>query len=270
MPKTISETYGELSAQGRKALVAYVTAGDPDLDFTHDVIIDLEKAGVDIIELGVPFGCPVGDGPTIQRSAQRALDNRVSLANILPLASKLRLSGVELPIVLFSYHNPVFDYGYEALASEAAKAGISGILVVDLPPEESAEYRSAFNGAGLDTIFLATPMTADERLPLVREAASGFCYYVSRTGVTGGNQDLSASLAKELAHVKEHISVPVFVGFGIRTPEHARTVGKIADGVIVGSAFVDCIEKAGTEAEAKEQMVELAASLRLALDEAVS
>ena len=135
------------------------------------------------------------------------------------------------------------------------------------PPQESAEYCRALNGAGLDTVFLVTPSTADERLPLVRQATSGFCYYVSRTGVTGAKQDLSASLARELAHVKKHISAPIFVGFGIRTPEHVRTVGKIADGVIVGSAFVDRIERAGSEAEAKEQVVELAVSLRRALDE---
>ena len=238
----------------------------PYLGFTADIIVELEKAGVDIIELGVPFGQPVGDGPTIQRSAQRALDKQTSLKTILPLVKQVRLQGVELPIVLFSYHNPIFSYGYKALARDAAEAGVSGTLVVDLPPEESKEYRSILNRAGIDTIFLATPTTSDQRLPLVTEAGSGFCYYVSRTGVTGGNQDLSASLATELGHVKQFIDLPVFVGFGIRTPEHARAVGKVADGVIVGSAFVDCIENSPNEAAAKEQILMLARDLRASLD----
>lgn len=257
-------------AQGRKTLVAYVTAGDPHLQFTHDIIVELEKTGVDIIELGVPFSHPVGDGPTIQRSAKRALENQVSMVDILHLVGQLRQEGIQLPIVLFSYHNPVFSYGYEALAREAVKVGVSGVLVVDLPPEESGEYRSSLNDAGIDTVFLATPMTATDRLPLVRKAASGFCYYVSRAGVTGGNQDLSASLANELAHVKDFISIPVFVGFAIRTAEHVRTISKIADGVIVGSAFVDCIERAASESEAIEQIKALTTTLRQALDESVS
>lgn len=267
MPRSIKETVSQRQAQGKKILVAYVTAGDPNLDFTCDIIIELEKSGVDIIELGVPFGQPVGDGPTIQRSAQRALCNQTSLTSILPLIKRIRKQGVELPIVLFSYHNPIFSYGYEALAKDASDAGASGALVVDLPPEESTVYRSTLNNAGIDTIFLATPTTTDERLPLVSEAGSGFCYYVSRTGVTGGNEDLSASLANELKHVKQFINLPVFVGFGIRTPEHARVVGKVADGVIVGSAFVDCIDNSSSEAEAKDKVVKLAVSLRDALDQ---
>jgi len=267
MPRTIKETVSLRQAQGKKILVAYVTAGDPNLDFTGDIIIELEKAGVDIIELGVPFGQPVGDGPTIQRSAQRALNKQTSLKTILPLVKRVRQQGVELPIVLFSYHNPIFSYGYKTLAKDASEAGVSGALVVDLPPEESASYRSALNNAGMDTIFLATPTTADKRLPLVAEVGSGFCYYVSRTGVTGGNQDLSTSLATELEHIKSFIDLPVFVGFGIRTPEHARVVGKVADGVIVGSAFVDCIENSSFEDEAKDKVVELAVSLRNALDQ---
>jgi tryptophan synthase alpha chain len=267
MPRTIAETVAALKAQNRKALVAYVTAGDPSLQFTRDIILALEQAGVDIIELGVPFGHPVGDGPTIQRSAKRALANGVTFDDALQLVEQLRQDGCEMPIVLFGYHNPLFRYGYENLAKEGARVGVSASLIVDLPPEESLDYRNALNAAGIDTIFLATPLTTDQRLPLVNEATSGFCYYVSRTGVTGGNQDLSASLANELAHVKKFVDQPVFVGFGIRTPEHARAIGKIADGVIVGSAFIDCIEKAPDEQAASSQVVALAKSLRQALDE---
>jgi tryptophan synthase alpha chain len=267
MPRSIAETVSELRAQGRKALVAYVTAGDPDLQFTHDIILELEKVGVDIVELGVPFGHPVGDGPSIQRSVKRALDNGVSLTDILAMVRQLRQTGATLPIVLFSYHNPVFSYGYETLAKEAANVGVSAVLLVDLPPEESGEYCASLNSAGIDTVFLATPTTTTERLPLVGAAASGFCYYVSRAGVTGGNQDLSISLASELVQLKEFVKIPVFVGFGIRTAEHVRIVAKIADGVIIGSAFVDCIEEATSEEEAKEQVVALATTLRQALDE---
>lgn len=267
MPSSIREAAGRLQAEGRKALVAYVTAGDPTPEFTCDIIGELEQAGVDLIELGVPFAHPVGDGPTIQRSTRRALANQVSLMTILPLVKRVRQRGIELPIVLFSYHNPVFSYGYRALAEEASAAGVSGVLVVDLPPEESAAYRSTLNGAGIDTIFLATPTTSNERLPLVAEAASGFCYYVSRTGVTGGDQGLSDSLSTELQRIRKFVDIPVFVGFGIRTPEQVRVAGRSADGVIVGSAFVECIENSSSAAEAKSQIVDLAMSLRGALDQ---
>lgn len=266
MPVSITTKIKELEQDGKKALVAYLTAGDPHLDFTHELIIELEKSGVDIIELGVPFNFPVGDGPVIQRSARRALASETSLSGIIPFVAEIRRAGVKIPIVLFSYHNPVYAYGYEKLAADSVNAGVSAILVVDLPPEESTEYCSYFNSAGVDTIFLATPTTSTERLHLVKQAGSGFCYYVSRAGVTGGQQDLSTSLASELEHVKQYISIPVFVGFGIRTAEHVRTVGKIADGVIVGSAFVECIEQTSSEFEAKEKIISLASAFREALD----
>ena len=266
MSRSIEETAKALKQHKRKALVAYLTAGDPHFQFSHDIIVELENVGVDIIELGVPFGHPVGDGPVIQRSARRALENGVCLANILPFVARLRREGVDLPIVLFSYHNPVFSYSYERLATEAAKAGVSAVLVVDLPPEESGEYCLSFNGAGIETVFLATPTTTTERLALIREAGSGFCYYVSRSGVTGGQHNLSDSLASELAHVKKFIPIPIFVGFGIRTADHARSIGQIADGIIVGSAFVECIENAADKAEAKTKMLALATMLREALD----
>ncbi|MFT5131939.1 MAG: tryptophan synthase alpha chain [Gammaproteobacteria bacterium] len=266
MPLTIKACVKALQQKNKKALVAYLTAGDPHLQFTHDLILELENTGVDILELGVPFNYPVGDGPIIQRSARRALESGTSLSVILPFVARLRQDGVEMPIVLFSYHNPIYAYGYEKLANESAAAGLSAILVVDLPPEESAEYCGYFNGAGLDTIFLATPTTSTDRLELVERASSGFCYYVSRAGVTGGKHDLSDSLAAELSHVKKFISIPVFVGFGIRTADHARTIGKIADGVIVGSAFVESIELASSDAEAKKKIVALASAFRDALD----
>lgn len=267
MTNSISSTVASLRDQNRKALVAYLTAGDPSLRFTHDIIIELQAAGVDILELGVPFNHPVGDGPVIQRSAARALENDTSLTDILSLVAGLREQGVVMPIVLFSYHNPIYAYGYEKLAKEASSAGISALLVVDLPAEESAGYRECFNSVGIDTVFLATPTTSSERLGLVEEVGSGFCYYVSRSGVTGGQQDLSASLALELQQVKKVISIPVFVGFGIRTAEHVRNIAPLADGVIVGSAFVECIEQSHDETEAKNRLLQLIGSLRQALDE---
>jgi len=266
MPVTIGACVKALKQKNKKALIAYLTAGDPHLQFTHDLIVELENAGVDILELGVPFNYPVGDGPVIQRSARRALQSGTSLSLILTFVARLRQEGVEMPIVLFSYHNPVYAYGYEKLASASAHAGVSATLVVDMPPEESAEYCKCFNGAGLDTVFLATPTTSTERLELVERASSGFCYYVSRAGVTGGKHDLSDSLAGELSHLKNFISLPVFVGFGIRTAEHARTIGKIADGVIVGSAFVENIELASSESKAKKKIITLASAFRDGLD----
>ena len=265
--RSIEETVKALKQDGKKALVAYLTAGDPNFQFSHDIIAELENVGVDIIELGVPFGHPVGDGPVIQGSAKRALANGVCLANILPFVARLRREGVAIPIVLFSYHNPVYSYSYERLATEAAKAGVSAVLVVDLPPEESREYCQSFNGAGIETVFLATPTTTTERLALIRNVSSGFCYYVSRSGVTGGQHNLSDSLASELAQVKKSIPIPIFVGFGIRTAEHARNIGQIADGIIVGSAFVECIENSVDETEAKNKIIALATKLRKALDQ---
>lgn len=267
MALTITQACERRRADGGKAFVAFVTAGDPDLQFTFDIIVALEKSGVDIIELGLPFNYPVGDGPTIQRSYKRALANAVHLPELFATVEKLRQHGVTIPILLFTYHNPVFSYGYEALATESARVGISAALVVDLPPEESSEYCQALNSRGIDTVFPATPTTSKKRLALIGKATSGFCYYVSRTGVTGGKQDMNASLDAELAELKKRIEVPVFVGFGIRTAEQARAFAAVADGVIVGSAFIDCIESSSNDAEAKQQMIALATGLRQALDE---
>lgn len=248
--------------------MAYLTAGDPHLPFTADIIPALAQAGVDIIELGVPFNHPLGDGPTIQRSARRALANRVYLNDILLLIEKLRGDGVKLPIILFSYHNPVFSYGYAALAEAAARAGVSASLIVDLPPEESRDYCHSLNRLGIDTIFLVTPTTSAQRLALINERTRGFCYYVSHVGVTGSRvENIFANLDGEIAVLRDTIKVPIFVGFGIRTAGQARVVGNVADGVIVGSAFVDCIEQASNDEEAKQRVINLAGELRRALDE---
>jgi len=257
----------QLKAERRKALVAYLTAGDPNLAFTSEIIPALANAGVNAIELGVPFADPVGDGPVIQDSVQRALQHDVAIGDVLKLVGRVRENGTEIPIVLFSYHNPVFSFGYERLAKEAREVGVSGVLVVDLPPEESSEYCAVFNKAGVNTVFLATPLTEEKRLPLVDECTSGFCYYVSRTGTTGGAHRISRTLGAEIARVKTFISTPILVGFGIQTPEHARKVGQIADGVIVGSAFVECIARARDENDAKFQIIALARRLREGLDQ---
>lgn len=268
MSESIGQVLNKRKAAGQKALVAYVTAGDPSIAFTKEIIIELEKTGVDIIELGVPFVVPVGDGPVIQKSVQRALENQVTLADILKLTKELREEGARIPIVLFSYHNPIFNFGYQSLADAAGRSGVSGALIVDFPPEEAGEYRAIMNKAGIDTIFLATPVTGEHRLDRINEFTSGFCYYVSRAGTTGNDQALSQTLVSEVARVKKHITVPVLIGFGIRTPEQAHTVGQIADGVIVGSAFVELVEQSSSVEQARTAMIELALRLRNALDAA--
>lgn len=265
MSSAIGEVLADLRAQGRKAFMPYITAGDPNLSFTRDIIVALASAGADLIELGVPFVDPAGEGPVIQKSTHRALANGVSLEVVLELVASLRRDGVGVPIILLGYLNPVFTLGYERFAAAAGDAGVSGSLIVDLPPEEAGEYRDALQSRTVDTIFVASPATSPGRLRLLDRWVSGFCYYVSRRGVTGGRQALSSTLAQELDLVRTHIGKPILVGFGIRTPEQVAAVGKLADGVIVGSAFVQCIEAAGSEREARQAILELTARMKRAL-----
>ncbi len=266
MASTIKETLEGLRRQGRKALMPYITAGDPSMSFTRDMIVALAEAGADMIELGVPFADPVGDGPVIQRSVQRALVNRVSIEDVLVLVKSLRADGINIPIILLGFLNPLFNLGYENFAAKAGDAGVSGSLVADLPPEEAEEYREALQSRAIDTIFLTTPLTSPGRLQLLDQWISGFCYYVSRKGVTGGQQELSSTLGEELEMVRRHISKPVLVGFGIRTPEQARAVGELADGVIIGTAFVQCIEDAVNEQAAAKAILDLTAEIKYALE----
>ena len=237
----INTLINKLKKEGIKAFIPYITAGDPDLSATEKFVRKLVEAGADIIELGVPFSDPVADGITNQRSSERALKNNVSLKNIIDFVADLRKKDITVPIILFSYYNPVFKMGLENFALSANKSGVNGVLIVDLPPESAEDYSIIMDKNNLETCFLASPTTNKERLSLIDKISSGFIYYVARTGVTGVQNDISQTLEQEVGILKENVKTPVCVGFGISTPEQAKEVAKIADGVIVGSAIVKLI-----------------------------
>lgn len=252
-----------LQNQHSKALVTFITAGDPDLSATEEMIHLLEAAGADVIELGVPFSDPMADGPTIQLSSERALASGTTLRGILEVVKKVRTRS-QVPLILMGYLNPVHAYGYESFCRDAAEAGVDGILLVDMPPEESLELTVPARRHGLDVIFLLTPTSDAARISAVDLLGSGFVYYVTVTGVTGTRTSVSDTLAQELSRVKQVISLPVMAGFGISTPEQAAEVGKLADGVVVGSAIVKLFERYCGE-ELKRQLRRYVGELKLAL-----
>jgi tryptophan synthase alpha chain len=229
---------------GHKALIAYITAGDPTPDATPDLVFALERGGVDLIELGVPFSDPIADGPVIQRGAERALKAGTNLKRVLEIARKVREKS-QIPLLLFTYMNPILRYGLDALARDAKAVGIDGCLLTDLSVEEAGSYVGAMKSAGLDSVFLAAPTSTPARMKLVADYSSGFIYLVSRTGVTGERASISDSLAPLVKSMREITKLPLAVGFGIATPEQACEVAKIADGVVVGSAIVRLIEQGG-------------------------
>lgn len=247
----IDQKFKQLRAEGKKAFIAYITAGDPNLDITEQLVFALERAGVDIIELGVPFSDPMADGPVIQAASQRALKNNVSLKDILALVKRVRQTS-QIPIALMTYYNPVFYMGDEAFVGQAKVCGVDGVIIPDLPPEAADILRKASLKRDFSTIFFMAPTTTDERLKIITAASTGFLYYVSLTGVTGARVELSTAIAKDIKRVKELTNKPVCVGFGISTAEHVREVGKYADGVIVGSAIIKEMEK---HLESKELVV---------------
>jgi tryptophan synthase alpha chain len=232
----IGAKFKELRARGEAALIPYVVAGDPDLETTSRLVIEFEQRGADLIELGVPFSDPMADGPANQRAAARGLSAGASLAAILAMVKELR-ARTEIPIVLFGYYNPIFHYGCDRLAADAARAGVDGLLVVDLPPEEAAELQKPARKNGLDFIYLLAPTTPLERAQKIVRVASGFLYYVSVTGVTGARAELAADLEEHVRRIKGVTGLPVGVGFGISNPEQAARVAAFADAVIVGSAL---------------------------------
>jgi tryptophan synthase alpha chain len=238
----IAARLAQCKAEGRPAFVAFVTAGDPSLDRTLSAALELEAAGVDVLELGVPFSDPLADGPVIQRSSERALARGVTLARVLDVVREIRGKS-QLPLVLFSYLNPLLQRGLERVAAEAAKAGVDGVLVTDLPPEEGAAWIAAARAAELDTIFLASPTSPDDRLRRVAEASRGFVYAISRTGVTGERQALSDDARPLVARLRALTRVPVALGFGISTPEQVKQAAAAADAVVVGSALVRFLEE---------------------------
>ncbi|MCA8883630.1 MAG: tryptophan synthase subunit alpha [Rhodobacteraceae bacterium] len=239
----IDRKFADLRTQGRKAFVAYVMAGDPDYDRSLDLIKGLPGAGVDIIELGMPFTDPMADGPTIQLAGQRALEGGQTLDKTLSMARSFRETDTTTPIVMMGYYNPIYSRGVDLFLEQAKEAGIDGLIVVDLPPEEDDELCIPAQKAGLNFIRLATPTTDDKRLPKVLQNTSGFVYYVSITGITGAAAAQAADVAPEVTRIKSQTDLPVIVGFGIRSPETAQSIASVADGAVVGSAIVKLVEE---------------------------
>jgi tryptophan synthase alpha chain len=239
----LHQRFDRCRAEGRAAFVGFVTAGDPSLDRTVDVALAMEQGGMDVLELGVPFSDPVADGPVIQRSSDRALRRGVTLASVLDVVERIRARTDTLPIVLFSYVNPLLRHGLAATARRARDAGADGILATDLPPEEAEDWMRIAQETGLDTVFLAAPTSTDVRLRAVAEASTGFVYAVSRTGVTGVSAELSDDAAPLVARLRALTRAPIALGFGISTPEQVAVAGRLADGVVVGSALVRFLEE---------------------------
>ncbi len=245
----IDQKFADLKRDGKSAFVAYIMAGDPNRETSLEIMRALPAAGVDIIELGIPFTDPMADGPTIQLAGQRALNAGQTLNKTLSMVAAFRQGDTTTPIVLMGYYNPIYNHGVEAFLTDAKAAGVDGLIVVDLPPEEDEELCLPAQKMGLDFIRLATPTTDDKRLPKVLTNTSGFLYYVSITGITGAAEAQSANVAPEVARIKAASDIPVVVGFGIKTPEASRAIAGVADGVVVGSAIVERIGQGQSTAE---------------------
>jgi len=256
----IERKFGELNREGRKALITFITAGDPDLDTTFELVLEMERKGADVVELGVPFSDPLADGTTIQRASQRALNNKVRLRDILKLVYKLRRK-TEIPIVLMSYLNPIYKYGLEEFATTCRKTGVDGIIIPDLVPEEAEEWLTVARLNKLSTIFLAAPTSPLERIKKIASKSTGFLYYVSLTGVTGARDKLNSNIIEALKAIKRITNKPVACGFGISNPQQARKVSRYSDGVIVGSAIIDLIEKSTTRKAILKNVGNFVASL---------
>ncbi|MBM3814470.1 MAG: tryptophan synthase subunit alpha [Acidimicrobiia bacterium] len=257
----ISKLFERVKRDGEPALIAYLTAGDPDGERTVALVRALEKGGADLIELGVPFSDPIADGPVIQRASDRALRAGASLKGVLEIARKIRAES-EIPLLLFSYMNPLVRFGFGELAREAVKSGIDGVLITDLSVEEADGYVKCMREAGLDTVFLAAPTSTPRRLELVARYSTGFVYLVSRTGVTGEREQVSDSVGPLVESVRKVTDLPLAVGFGIKSAEQAAEVGKVGDGVVVGSAIVRLIEEYGKSAELETKLEALARELK--------
>ena len=260
----ISKMFQCRAAEKRPALIAYITAGDPSPDRTPALVAALERGGVDLVELGVPFSDPIADGPVIQAASERALSAGTTVPLVLEIAEQIRRHS-EMPLLLFSYLNPILRYGVEALAQEAVRNGIDGILLTDLTVEEADSTVALVKEAGLDTVFLASPTSPQRRLELVARYSSGFVYLVSRAGVTGEREELSESVGPLIANMRKATTLPLAVGFGISTPAQAAQVGGLADGVVLGSAFVRIIEQNRSSPDLEARLESFARSLCTAL-----
>ena len=251
------------SLNGKKALVAFYTAGDPNLDASKDIFTAIEKSGADIIEIGVPFSDPLADGPTIQASSYRSLNNGTTLKKIIQLVSDIRKTS-QLPIVLMTSFNPVFVYGQKEFVADALKAGVDGVIIPDLPHEEADEFLEI--AEGLDMIFLLSPTSTPDRVKQIGKISKGFIYYISLTGTTGTQESLSSELEAKVEAIKKSVSLPVLVGFGISGPEQAREAAKVSDGVIIGSAIVKLVEKNNDPVERDRKLGEFIASIQKAIN----
>jgi tryptophan synthase alpha chain len=244
----LAAAFAGMRAERRVGLVTYVTAGDPTLERSADILRALDRAGADVIEVGIPFSDPLADGPVIQRACERALAAGATLERVLEVIGAVRAS-VRAPIVLFSYANPIYRMGFERFAARAASAGVDGVLALDIPVEEAAPIRHALLEHGLDPIYLLSPTTTSERARKAGELGRGFLYLISRAGVTGARESLSAGLPEMAARVREATRLPIAVGFGLSRPEHVRAVADVADAAVVGSALVSVIAAAGDSPE---------------------
>jgi len=258
----IKNTFNRLKKKNETALIPYIMAGDPDLSTTKTLILEMEKAGCDIIELGAPFSDPLADGPTIQKAAIRSLRNRTSVADVLGLVADVRKTS-KVPLILMTYYNLIFKYGEERFVHDAVAAGLDGIILPDLPPEEAGTLMPLAKKAGLDTIFLLAPTSTDDRIKLISKVSQGFIYYVSLTGVTGAKLALQNSIKDSLLRIKAVTDKPISVGFGISSPDQAAQVAMWgADGVIVGSAIVRVIEENIGNAELVSRVVAFVKALK--------
>jgi tryptophan synthase alpha chain len=239
------ETFARLRQAGRPGLVAYITAGDPDLTRTEGILRALDRGGADVVEVGVPFSDPLADGPVIHRATERALASGTTLTGVLELIRRVR-ADLRMPVVIFSYANPILRVGAERFADLARAAGVDGVLVLDLPIEEAGSFRAILTARGIDTILLLSPTTSDERLRMAVSLGSGFLYAISRLGVTGAREELASGAEEMVRRIRAVSELPVALGFGISKPEHVREVGRWADAAVVGSALVTVIADAGT------------------------
>lgn len=263
----LTATFEQLAKSGRKALIPFVTAGDPTSDFTLPLMHEMVKAGVDVIELGVPFSDPMADGPVIQRASERALAHKMSLTKTLALATEFRKTNQQTPVVLMGYLNPIEAMGYEGFANAAQRADIDGVLTVDLPPEEGEQCAALLKAHGIDTIFLLAPNSSSDRIEKMSALGSGYLYYVSLKGVTGAGHLNAADVENKLKQIKAITSLPVSIGFGVKDAETAKTISSLGDGVVVGSALISKIENNLDKPElAKTEIIGLLSAMRQAMD----
>lgn len=263
-PSRLDATFAALRARRERALVTYFTAGDPSLAMTKQLVVEAARRGADVIELGIPFSDPLADGPVIQRATQRALAAGVTLPRVLELVREMR-GEVATPLVFLTYYNPILAFGLKAFCRTAVEAGIDGVIVADLPPEEAEPLRAEAGPAGLDPIHLVAPTSTPERMRRIAQASRGFIYMVSLTGVTGERAALPPDLTQQLRALRAITTKPVCVGFGIGTPEHAAEVGRLADGVIVGSAIVRLVERHGAGPDLVPRVGDFIAALKAPL-----